>query len=335
MLGNFNMFESSLDQLPMAEDHWSAVSALGELNEFLGMKDGWTSTYPDTKSFTFMADGSRNSQSRLDRIYATNRVFETAHDWRIEPNGIPGTDHDIVSVQVAHEEAPLVGKGRWTIPQHVTRDKKFKKSLRETGIAALEEIVNLGETRDESKNAQLIYHEWKMKAITEAKQREKIIVPRLRRQMEDLQQEIKSVHNDTSLDEETKTDTSAGLKAKLRSLERQRHQNVQVKSATRNRIEGETVCRYWTQTNKEAKPRDMIYALKKPQPPNTPANAPIDYEKHSQKMANLGRDYHDTLQGIYPIVDPEVREEKTAEVLNKITAHRDRRTEGHASCSSV
>lgn len=97
--------------------------------------------------------------------------------------------------------------------------------------------------------------------------------------------------------QDSRTDISAGLKAKIRTLERQHYQNVQVQSATR-KIEGETICRSWTQANKEAKPRDMIYALKKPRPINTQLDAPTEYEKHSQKMADLGRDYHDSLQGM-------------------------------------
>ncbi|KAL0068171.1 hypothetical protein AAF712_004831 [Marasmius tenuissimus] len=38
--------------------------------------------------------------------------------------------------------------------------------------------------------------------------------------------------------------------------------------ATRNRLEGETVCKYWIDTNKEHKPRDVIFILEKPKQVN-------------------------------------------------------------------
>ena len=55
---------------------------------------------------------------------------------------------------------------------------------------------------------------------------------------------------------------------------------------------------YWTQINKEIKPRDVIYALRKANnQTNNGGHAAGDiYEKDSGQMAGLARDYHESLQ---------------------------------------
>ena len=82
--------------------------------------------------------------------------------------------------------------------------------------------------------------------------------------------------------------------------------------AVKNRIEGETMTRSWTQSNKVEKPRDTIYALRKHQTDN---NRQDPYEKNSQKMAELARNYHENLQkdGIDP--DRTLRDQCTEEAL--------------------
>ncbi|KAF5362690.1 hypothetical protein D9757_012704 [Collybiopsis confluens] len=73
--GDCNMVEDAIDRLPMREDPREAVDSLDGLKMELGLRDGWRDTFPDSKQFTF----SRNdSQSRLDRIYVTNKILRTA-----------------------------------------------------------------------------------------------------------------------------------------------------------------------------------------------------------------------------------------------------------------
>ncbi|KAG6905143.1 hypothetical protein DXG01_004557, partial [Tephrocybe rancida] len=107
------------------------------------------------------------------------------------------------------------------------------------------------------------------------------------------------------------------------------HKDARTQVALKNRMEGETICRYWTMTNKVAKPRDMIYALKKSPAQSTPSNPqeatndPQDgpaqqRETHSKRMAELARDYHENLQTPTGLVSKTVREEKIEKVLGKI-----------------
>ncbi|KAJ7273885.1 hypothetical protein C8J57DRAFT_1594537 [Mycena rebaudengoi] len=111
-----------------------------------------------------------------------------------------------------------------------------------------------------------------------------------------LENALERVNNDESMQEDEKLKASAEITTKIENLEKSRHLKVRTAVATRNRIEGETVCAHWCRTNKVAKPRDMIYALRKPAAPDARPDAPAQYEKNSQKMAEMARDYHEALQ---------------------------------------
>ena len=87
---------------------------------------------------------------------------------------------------------------------------------------------------------------------------------------------------------------SEELTQKLKTLKEKQHLKIRSAIAVKNRIEGETMIRSWTQSNKMEKPRDIIYALRKPQWNNNAEQDP--YEKNSRKMAELAQDYHENIQ---------------------------------------
>lgn len=113
MLGDFNMVKEMINRRPMRHDSENAQLFLSIIKEKLRLSDGWQDTCPDTKAFTFFQSATA-MQSCLDRIYTSARIEKTAREWLIEPSGIPGTDHDLVSVRVMHEKALIIGKGRWS-----------------------------------------------------------------------------------------------------------------------------------------------------------------------------------------------------------------------------
>ena len=80
-------------------------------------------------------------------------------------------------------------------------------------------------------------------------------------------------------------------------LENKRHAQKRTETKLKNRLEGETLCKSWCSLGREKKPRDLIYALKKREQ-NGPCrnNGEPKYEKNSEKMASLARDYHEDLQ---------------------------------------
>ena len=61
--------------------------------------------------------------------------------------------------------------------------------------------------------------------------------------------------------------------------------------AVRYCIESESMSKSWTQSAKTTRPRELIYALRKPG-----VETENPYEKNLMKMAELARDYHENLQ---------------------------------------
>ncbi|KAF8067089.1 Endonuclease/exonuclease/phosphatase, partial [Lyophyllum atratum] len=249
MAGDFNVVEDLIDRLPMRLDPETATEALESLKSTLGLTDGWRDTHPLCKAYTLLHTAT-DSQSRLDRIYVTNEVLVTARDWRIEPSGIPNADHSLVSVQVAHEAAPKVGKGRWSIPDHILRDKEFKKFAHDTGIEAQEQLDALKTgLRSGVQNAQVIYHNWKRATLLKGRKRDRLIVPTIQAKIKEKEKTLYKINNSTGIQEDERTKASAEVTKELQGLEFQRHQNSRTQAAVRNRLEGETICRYWTQVN--------------------------------------------------------------------------------------
>ncbi|THU99044.1 hypothetical protein K435DRAFT_856017 [Dendrothele bispora CBS 962.96] len=153
------------------------------------------------------------------------------------------------------------------------------------------------------------------------KKRAKTATPKLLLKIRNLQLTRDRIANDPQISDDERRFVEHELSMKITHLERERHLKIRSESATRNRLEGETISRYWTQLNREKKPRDEIYALKKldadideGQP--TPGSA---YEKHSQRMADLACTYHDTLQDtVAHTIQTDEREPVIVEVLSAL-----------------
>ncbi|KAH9941470.1 Endonuclease/exonuclease/phosphatase, partial [Amylocystis lapponica] len=322
MLGDFNMVEDALDQLPMHGDPNGPVDALDDLKSTFRLRDGWRATFPDTKLYSFIQGGTAatsmmgsipqrvpSSQSRIDRIYVSNAILESARDWNIQPTGIPGADHHIVSVLVSSEAAPYVGKGHWSFPLHLLHDKPLTKYMKERGYEATTAAASLGGHRSETQNAQRIWSKFKRDILDMAHKQEKAVVPRVLREMRALETERSKVMSNESVSEATRVDNAAKITCQIASLEQKRHQAARKNVAARHHLEGETVCKYWAQSNKAKRPRDMIYALKQPDG---------QVEKNSHKMAELAREYHDTLQRDGMVFDPAERNEQITSHLDRI-----------------
>ncbi|KAJ3925805.1 MAG: hypothetical protein NXY57DRAFT_1051616 [Lentinula lateritia] len=304
MLGDCNMVESGMiDRMPAHDDPEEACEALDNIKTLLQLRDGWRLTNPGDKSFSYM-QLAMGSQYRIDRIYVTDAIMETAKEWKIRETGVPNADHSLISVQITSEEAPWFGKGRWRIPDYVIRDKDLMAYAREQGIKARKELETLTE-QTPTKNAQTTWYSYKMCLVRKAKARATQIVPGLTRKINETQLELDRTLNDAELAENVKIE---------------RVELKRAHSRTRHRIETELPSCYMSQINKEKKPRDMIYALRKPgtnedEHGNVLGNA---YEKDSEKMAELAKEYHQDLQqhGIDPMKEPE-REEITQKLIQE------------------
>jgi exonuclease III len=110
MLGDFNLVEDAIDRLPSHADPFGAINALDNFRSFLQLKDGWRTTWPTKRAFSFLQT-STAVQSRIDRIYASNNIIASATDWNIEHTAVM-TDHKMVSFNVIDPKTPFIGRGR-------------------------------------------------------------------------------------------------------------------------------------------------------------------------------------------------------------------------------
>lgn len=86
MLGDFNITEESFDRIPSRMEDIQAVAALKNLRRSFNLEDQWRAENGDEKIFMHihnLADG-KSSHSRLDRIYAMEKIIETASDGEIK-----------------------------------------------------------------------------------------------------------------------------------------------------------------------------------------------------------------------------------------------------------
>ncbi|KAF5344330.1 hypothetical protein D9758_013248 [Tetrapyrgos nigripes] len=303
MAGDFNIVEAGgLDRIPARSDPEKALDALDNLKLMLNLKDGWRDTHPATKLFTYIHNPNceTSPQSRLDRIYVKPSILRTAREWKIQPTGVPNADHQMVSVQITTASAPNIGKGRWCIAPHQLKDTKLIKMIMEEGVEIKKQLFALKDgSRSPEMNVQLLEHKWKTRAKEIAHNRAKIAIPKTLLKIQKLEKERDEIANDPNVSEEDRQKNLHAIATKLVHVKRERHEKLRLSVATRDRIEGETISRYWIQVNKEQKPRELIYALQKPDQHPTNTDDPLPgtaYEKDSRKMAEMAKEYHNNLQ---------------------------------------
>ncbi|KAF9492426.1 DNase I-like protein, partial [Pleurotus eryngii] len=289
MLGDFNMVEDTIDRNPSHNDSLQQTQELADLKSSLRLQDGWRQTYPDKRSFTFMQPIlNGGAKSRIDRIYVTSQLLKKSSEWHTNHSGLANTDHLLVSAQITNAEAPVQGDGRWCLPERVVEDKAFRGKAKELIKAAWEQMTNARATpwTDQS-NAQAIYAELKFNILDRARCQDKIMTPKILRDIGTLRKDLQQI--DGSQDP-SEVMTARLIADKIADLEKKRHNKIRELGRVKNRLEGEMNSRYWMQINKELKPRDMIFSLKNPNIAEAAA------ETVSKKMAEVARKYHNELQ---------------------------------------
>jgi hypothetical protein len=98
------------------------------------------------------------------------------------------------------------------------------------------------------------------------------MIPKTEKDISTLKKKLTETLNNTETTTEEKQ-LQAMLQEEMDTLEKVRHMSARSNIAVRNRLEGETISKYWTQINKAKTPRDTIQALKYPE------SDPAKYEK--------------------------------------------------------
>ncbi|KAI9056338.1 DNase I-like protein, partial [Trametes sanguinea] len=294
MAGDFNNVEASLDRDPRPEN-WRAdasVEALNDLKNLLRMggPDGWRKTYPNSRDFTFHRGvGQLATMSRLDRIYISTDQARWTREWSIKAVGVK-TDHCLVSVALTTPHAPETGRGRPTFPLHLIKDRKLASSMKARAMAAkaaLDEIERTGRTA--SRNPQQVLHTLKREWMDVAQKRARQVAPALVREIQVAEQDLRRAKR--AGQNCTRDDIISMTKA-ISEMKAQRHRQQQQSLKAKHKAFGEKPTKYWTNLNKEKKPRDIIPALEYVQE----VGGTKLYETNPAKMADLAKRHYDGIQ---------------------------------------
>jgi exonuclease III len=290
MLGDFNVVEHALDRMPLRTDPTHATDALSNLKHDLALQDTWHQTYKTKREFTYFS--SRNTLSRIDRIYTLTDVATSVYNWQTERTAV-NTDHCMVSVSYAPRDAPYIRKGRWTVSQNVLANDNFYRAVIEKGQEVERQIrkVTDSERRNENNNAQIIWEQFKIWIADLAKKTAKRSAGHTKTAVWKVEKDMWQISKCMDLN------TDPAKQAQLSILDAKRIQLLGKLRWDRNSMAkakyhemAETPTAAWTRSNKERKPQDLLRQLRSTDPESH------TYITRSNKMANLARDFYEKLQ---------------------------------------
>ncbi|KAK0500302.1 hypothetical protein EDD18DRAFT_1068941 [Armillaria luteobubalina] len=185
------------------------------------------------------------------------------------------------------------------MPLHVVKDSHVKGFILRAGHELQESIEKCvqSEHRTSDENPQKLWEVFTEKLCELARQRAKATVPNIDKEIHQLKAEITAAENSANLGDESSKTNLMILHERLDKITQLRHRKRREVVQARNILEGEVISKYWSNINKPLKPRDTIQRLKKPGQ-RTDQGTETRYTTDSQEMANIGRDYHDQLQGL-------------------------------------
>ena len=296
VLGDFNVTEDTIDRVPPKLDNEGATSALREFRLETGTQDQWRHAYPKMREYTYrgIANG-KPVKSRLDRIYIAKNKINFTFDWTIGPSTVP-TDHWIVTVKYAPKHAPHIGKGRWTFPLRMIKDKEAIKWIENKGRTLQENVERLQlnpESRSPEDNPQLLWWKFKVDIAKWVNYEAKTKHYKTLTKIANLKKDRESILERPDLEEDTELQWHEAILAdKIEYLERVISTNNRERVKAKITLHGEKLGGTWSNLSKSKKPRDIILRL---QIPNT---TPARYEVRSDKMAELTKIYHEALQNV-------------------------------------
>jgi len=316
-LGDFNVTEDPIDRMPPKLDDESAIAALRELRHEWNIRDTWRWANPTENAFTYRAQ-TRNEriQARLDRIYISRRAEPFTFDWEIKESAIP-TDHAMVSVRYAPKEAPVIGKGRWTMTLALLGNETLMEKIAERGIELQNRVTQdrIERTDRQTTNTQTHWESYKDSIQRIAKDAAKENYHKISSRIKAIERDLKETNNNPEIRTNGNIQThKAYLANHLKHLKKKEEKNRKDLLNTKLANHGERLGGMWSALGKEKRPRNPIHRLK------IPHTNPPQYERHSKRMAELARNHHDTLQDedIDPDMSPEEYDRMLDEILREI-----------------
>ncbi|KAH9928614.1 Endonuclease/exonuclease/phosphatase [Fomitopsis serialis] len=293
MTGDFNLVEEAIDRLPAKEDYAPAVDALRDLIRYFDLYNGWRLSEPNKKDYSYPQRGSV-SRSRIDRICAAESLVRTSHTWDIKTTAVQ-TDHRLISTKLNTANTPFIGKGRWSMPTHLIEDNEFMDEMRTLGKSVMKEMRTAcnNEAALHSSPIQRLHRLFKEEVRKRAREHLKKKSPRLQTELKRLRDHVQEIESRNTYQSSSELQNdSAVLHNRICDLEKKRHALSKLTTTARYVLNAERVTKYWSEVNREKKPRDIIYNLR------IPETTPPQFVNRSNKMAKLARDYHERAQSV-------------------------------------
>ena len=114
----------------------------------------------------------------------------------------------------------------------------------------------------------------------------------MKKTIDNCKSQLDGVFNVEELSEEERINTASAIEARIKELETLVHMTTRDNLAAKHALQGETLSKYWINLNKTKPPRDTLYRLKK----TTLPGKPPEYKTRSDQMADIAKNYHETLQ---------------------------------------
>ncbi|KAH6905947.1 Endonuclease/exonuclease/phosphatase, partial [Coprinopsis sp. MPI-PUGE-AT-0042] len=242
VLGDFNKVEDPIDRLPIDSDDLGCIEALRQLKNKLGIRDGWRDENPDGIEFTYMQDIATGppSQSRIDRIYATDEVLQNSRNFISYHSGLPTADHKLVQFQLFDPSSPDIGEGRWAMPIHAIENEELKECF----AVALGKAIGQVEG-DEGTNPQTALAKLKTEMRCQAKEWCKTRIPKLKQPIKAKESAVKKINRDKSLTEYERKDQTGQLENEIKVIASKLHKTNRLDTQTRYVVENEVIGKVW------------------------------------------------------------------------------------------
>ncbi|KAJ7030491.1 hypothetical protein C8F04DRAFT_1186704 [Mycena alexandri] len=132
---------------------------------------------------------------------------------------------------------PFIGKGRWVLPLRLLKDKKVMEQVYELGKEMEARLEKASVVRTDEENPQTIFKHFKDEIITLFRDRDKILVPKLDKEIREMQKNLKETLNSGTISEQERCTEGAAIQEKIDMTEKIRYQKIRDNTAARNRLE--------------------------------------------------------------------------------------------------
>jgi len=223
-------------------------------------------------------------------------------------------------MEFANPGAPFIGKGRWSIPLYLIKNRKVIQLAEKLGTQLEQDLEGAaGDARTTERNPQTIFHSFKKDLTKKIRDFSRVETPKMEAQITGLKEELRATLNNTQDSLKEIQAKASYVEERIKQLEAWRHTKTRDNLAAKCRLENETISKSWINTNKERRPQDTIKALRILE---SPAGRP-SYTTRTDKMANLARNYHENLQtdGLSDNVSEEEFNDVLSSLKHKLSQH--------------